>query len=130
MKDCWLLIFDFLGAVSIVMAVFSFIALKLTLDRKVIKSLPHGREYSNPLDWYFGFMRVMAFAYALTSNWVNVRLKKNYYPEVEVKNIASLFDKVLAYVFTISIILMFSSMLFFMVTKYFGVLDWPDSGAL
>lgn len=130
MEDPWLLIFEltYIGAIPV--TIFSILILRLTLDRNIRKSLPANREYDSPLDWYFGFMRTMAFAYAIASNWMNVRLQKNYYPEVDVNLIANRFERLISYCFIGGGVVLIACTLFFLVTKYFGILDWPEPVAL
>lgn len=121
----WEFIFIVLFFGSLFFSVISLVILRFTLDRRVRRSLPLNKEYNSPLDFNFGFMRVIGFSYAVVSDWANnSHMIKDYYCGFDVKSFANLFERFLSFVFVISGSFLVFGAVFYLVTKYSGLLQW------
>ncbi len=127
MVDPWLLLFEIVAAASIFLTFIMILLLRLTLDRRVRKALPVDKVYNCPLDWYGGFMRSMVFSLASLSDRPKRYAMKDYYDGFDVKAFANCFEKTIAWIYVISFSILSVCTLFFLVTKYAGILEWPSS---
>lgn len=123
----WVLVFYVFFLCLILICMACQIALRLTLDRRVRKELPDDKVYDGFYDTYFGIWRALIFANAsiLKGN----RFQKTmaiFYNSFDVKNFANRFEKTVAWVHLVTGIVILLSLMFYFLTKWFGVIGWSD----
>lgn len=127
MSDPWLSIYLIVTLSCPVVMIVSLFILRVTLDRRVRKALPPDKVYDSPLDWYFGFMRSMGFAYAAVMERANRYAIMDYYNGFNVKGFANRFEKSVSLVFVTSVFVFMLSVVFFLVTDFFNLIEWHYS---
>ncbi|MGH1486061.1 MAG: hypothetical protein ACRBCI_07550 [Cellvibrionaceae bacterium] len=126
--DSWILFFDSIFLVSMILMFLSLIILRLTLDPRVRKALPVDKEYNSFTDSYFGFLRVIIFSgFCVFDHMNNAPMYKNLYNDFDVRNFSNKFEKCFSYILFVSVFILVACMVFFFITKWFGIFEWPES---
>ncbi len=107
--------------------ILTIFLLRFTLDPRVRKALPAEKNYNCPLDWYGGFMRAIGFGYAALFDRAKRYAMQDYYDGFDVKAFANGFEKAIAWIMVLSLSIFLLMTLFFLVTKYTGLLVWPGT---
>ncbi len=128
MLDDWHFYFSFFVMAALLFTILSVLFLRLTLDRRVRKALPSDKSYDAFSDHYFGFGRTVIFGYA------SIFTRANYtwpiqllYEGFNIKQFSNNFEKALAYCMVFSISVFVLGGLFFLITRMFGIVEWPES---
>ncbi len=123
----WQWWFSLISVGAIALMLVSVIILRLTLDRRVRKALPADKVYNCPLDWYGGFIRSMVFSLASLSDRPKRYAMKDYYDGFDVKAFANRFEKTTAWIYVTSFSTLSACTLFYLITKFLGLVEWPSS---
>lgn len=88
---------------SYIILILSMIVLRFTLDRRVRKTLPPDKLYISYMDANFGVGRAISFGGACVFDYANNSEKlRYYYNNVDVRSIATPFDKFFSHCMVIS----------------------------
>ncbi|MGH1439582.1 MAG: hypothetical protein ACRBBR_05695 [Cellvibrionaceae bacterium] len=121
-------VIEVLFLTSFILATLSYLALKLTLDKRVRKALPDDKVYDGFYDSFFGFLRTSLFANA--SILPGKRFQKTmdiFYDGFQIKSFANAFEKTMALLYLISISLLTIVCLGVFFTDFLGLVTWADA---
>lgn len=125
--EFWQDVYTILGLTAAVILILSMPILRLTLDRRVRKALPPDKIYISFMDANFGVGRAISFGLACLFDYANNSQKLRYhYNNLDVRSIATRFDKFIAYCMVISGGIITVMVPFHLITEYFGFFVWPE----
>lgn len=85
----------------------SMVTLRFTLDRRVRQALPKDKVYDKYPDWYFGIGRAISFgSAAIFTRAGKSEYMQNYYNGFDVKAFSNIFEKSVALIMVLSLVLM------------------------
>jgi len=119
-------VFSLFGICLLATFFISWVLIRLTLDRRVRKTLPKNKIYQSYMDNYLGIGRAATFAWcAIISNKKHADLIKLYYNNVNIYTFANRFEKYLSYGMIGSLfILLFIFGPIIFITDWLNILEW------
>lgn len=126
MINDWAYVLSVLLLVPLPLFFILLFTLRITLDRRVRKALSADKVYNSPLDWHFGYMRTIGFAYAIVFERAKHYAMKDYYDGFNIKTFANPFEKTLAYLFVINTFIFLSTGALMLTTDILGIYNWSD----
>ena len=122
----WQDLHTLLGLGFIILFLFSWVLVRLTLDRRVRKSLPQNKNYNSYMDQWFGVGRAATFAWcAIVPNKKHADVVAYYYNEIDIYTFSNKYEKLFSFGFIGGFfLLLFVTIPVHLVTDYLGIFEW------